>query len=218
MAALELDYEFGSQELLEQALTHRSVGRINNERLEFLGDSVLNCLIADELFRRFPEIPEGDLSRLRARLVNQSTLANIGREMELGQHVRLGSGEKKSGGHRRASILADAVEAVLGAVYLDGGFEACRGLVKRWFDQRLDSLPPASELKDPKTRLQEMLQGRGFDLPTYSVLDASGADHQRVFTVACEVAALGISVEATGTSRRKAEQAAAEIALDAVSG
>ncbi|MDJ0652762.1 MAG: ribonuclease III [Xanthomonadales bacterium] len=218
MAALELDYEFGSPELLEQALTHRSVGRINNERLEFLGDSVLNCLIADELFRRFPEIPEGDLSRLRARLVNQSTLANIGREMELGQHVRLGSGEKKSGGHRRASILADAVEAVLGAVYLDGGFEACRGLVKRWFDQRLDSLPPASELKDPKTRLQEMLQGRGFDLPTYSVLDASGADHQRVFTVACEVAALGISVEATGTSRRKAEQAAAEIALDAVSG
>lgn len=209
-----LEYEFRHAELLRLALTHRSCGNPNNERLEFLGDAVLNMVVAELLFNARPDVPEGDLSRLRARIVRERTLAEIARQLELGGHVLLGPGELKSGGFLRDSILADALEAVIGATFLDGGFEAARNLIERLTGERIAALPDAEALKDPKTRLQELLQGRSLSLPQYEVVNEWGADHDRKFTVECRVQTLDSPIQATATSRRKAEQAAASNALE----
>ena len=212
---LALDYRFRDPELLETALTHRSsAGNANNERLEFLGDALLNCIIAVAVYERYPQASEGDLSRLRASLVKGDTLAGIASELELGAHLHLGGGEMKSGGHRRHSILADALEAVLGAVFLDSDFATCRQLILRLYEPRLAALPPVTELKDPKTRLQEMLQARQRPLPVYQVLAVSGEPHVQRFTIECTVE--GLSTVAEGGSRRKAEQAAARKMLEQV--
>jgi len=218
MSTPEIDYSFSDPELLRQALTHRSAGNRNNERLEFLGDGVLNFAVAAMLYEQFPEASEGDLSRLRARLVRRETLARVGRELGLGDYLILGSGELKSGGHRRDSILADAVEAILGAVFRDGGFDPCRRLVRHWFRSRIEALPPAEQLKDAKTRLQELLQSRRLPLPEYDLEEATGADHARTFTVCCRVPGLKLSFRAQGRSRRKAEQAAASGVLAEILG
>jgi len=204
-----IDYRFGDPALLEEALTHRSTGSFNNERLEFLGDSVLNAVIAARLFEKHPGAREGDMSRMRARLVRGSTLAEVAAGIGLGRSIRLGEGERKSGGFRRSSILADTYEAVLGAIYLDGGFEACQAVILSRFDPLIDALPDSAELKDPKTRLQEWLQGRGRPLPEYELLEEGGAEHRKFFRVACRLADSGRQTEETGSSRRKAEQGAA---------
>jgi ribonuclease III len=210
-----LDYRFRNPELLETALTHRSsAGSANNERLEFLGDALLNCVIALAVFERYPQASEGDLSRLRASLVKGDTLAGIAGELELGSYLHLGGGEMKSGGYRRHSILADALEAVFGAVYLDSDFATCRLLILRLFDLRLASLPPVTELKDPKTRLQEYLQSRQRPLPAYHVRAIGGEPHAQRFTIECAVE--GLSTVAEGSSRRKAEQAAASEMLERI--
>lgn len=208
-----LDYQFRDHELLVEALTHRSAQGRNNERLEFLGDSALNFVIADELFQRRPLDSEGILSRLRASLVNRVSLAQLARAMELGDYLRLGSGEIKSGGHRRESILADTLEAVIGAVYLDRGFDSCRELILRLYHERLEQLPTAAELKDAKTRLQEYLQGQRRPLPVYEVLEVSGKAHDQLFRVECAVAGSGLQTEGEASSRRQAEQVAAEAML-----
>jgi len=213
-----LAYRFARPELLDLALRHRSRGNPNNERLEFLGDAVLNMVVAELLFHARPEAPEGDLSRLRARIVREHTLAEVARELELGAHVLLGPGELKSGGFLRDSILADALEAVIGAVFLDGGFNCARSLVQRLTAERIAGLPEAEKLKDPKTRLQEWLQGRSLALPEYEVVDVHGAEHDRRFTVVCRIAMLAEPIRATAGSRRKAEQAAARKALERISG
>lgn len=209
-----LGYRFDDETLLQTALTHRSVGSLNNERLEFLGDALLNCVVAIELFARRPDAAEGDLSRLRASLVRRETLAALARELGLGEAVRLGEGERKAGMYRRDSVLADTLEALVGAVYLDSDFDTTAGLVRRLFAERLQSLPSAEQLKDPKTRLQEYLQHDGRALPEYELVEASGADHERRFTVCCRVAALDIECVATAGSRRKAEQQAARACID----
>lgn len=208
-----LGHAFRDETLLETALTHRSAGSVNNERLEFLGDAVLNTVIAIDLFARRPEAPEGELSRLRASLVRGETLARIAREIGIGDCVRLGEGERKSGGFRRDSILADTVEAIIGAVYLDSDFDTAARFVLELFSSRLENLPSVEDLKDPKTRLQEFLQRRGEALPEYEVVESSGADHARRFTVRCSIEAHGVNCEATATSRRKAEQQAAKDCL-----
>lgn len=200
--------------LLEAALTHRSAAGLNNERLEFLGDAVLNCVVAMLLYREFGAADEGELSRFRASLVSGESLATIAAEIGLGEQLRLGSGELKSGGHRRKSILADALEALFGAIYLDGGFEAAAGAIERVFSGRLGTLPTAAELKDPKTRLQEALQARGYGLPVYTVEAITGEPHQQTFHVSCRVEALDLVETATGSSRRRAEQSAAEATLE----
>ncbi len=200
--------------LLERALTHRSAGSDNNERLEYLGDAVLSFIVAEMLFRRHPEASEGELSRYRASLVSGEALAAVAAEIGLGEQLRLGDGEVKSGGHRRATILADGLEALFGAIFLDRGLDAARTVAGRLFGGPLAALPSASELKDPKTRLQEWLQGRGFALPTYSVLDVTGEPHDQRFLVRCDVAGLAIAAEAEGSSRRRAEQEAAQRVLD----
>jgi ribonuclease-3 len=202
--------------LYAAALTHRSAASRNNERLEFLGDAVLNLLIAETLYARFPIAPEGDLSRLRARLVSAEPLANIALGLGLGDALQLGSGELKTGGFRRESILSDALEAVIGASYLDAGLEATRTLVARLFSAALEDLPDVETLKDPKTRLQERLQARGFSLPTYTVEKITGEPHEQTFAVRCEVAALGLEFEGEGSSRRRAEQDAATRLLAAL--
>ena len=212
-----LGYECRDPALLEAALTHRSAGGSHNERLEFLGDAVLNCVIAQLVFREFAAADEGDLSRFRASLVSGEALAVIAAEIDLGGQLRLGSGELKSGGFRRKSILADALEALFGAVYLDGGFDAAAGVIERLFIRRLDRLPSAAELKDPKTRLQEALQAQGLPLPSYSVESISGEAHNQLFQVLCSVPTLGLKVSASGPSRRRAEQAAAQLLLNALS-
>jgi ribonuclease-3 len=212
----QLGYECRDPALLESALTHRSAGGAHNERLEFLGDAVLNCVVARLVFHAFPEATEGDLSRFRASLVSGEALAVIAAEIGLGSQLRLGSGELKSGGFRRKSILADALEALFGAVYLDGGFEAAEAVIERLVAPRLDKLPSADELKDPKTRLQETLQARGLPLPTYVVESVSGEAHNQLFEVRCSVSALGLNVSASGPSRRRAEQAAAQRVLNAI--
>jgi ribonuclease-3 len=199
---------------LEAALTHRSAGGPHNERLEFLGDAVLNCVIAMLVFREFGAADEGDLSRFRSSLVSGEALAVIAAEIGLGDQLRLGSGELKSGGFRRKSILADTLEALFGAIYLDGGFDAAAGVIERLFIPRLDRLPSAAELKDPKTRLQETLQARGLPLPGYLVDSVSGEAHSQMFQVSCSVDALGLKTYATGASRRRAEQAAAQLMLE----
>lgn len=211
-----LGYTFTDSRLRDRALTHRSAGRRHNERLEFLGDGVLNFVIADALFHRFPDAPEGDLSRLRARLVRGETLAKVALELDLGQALIMGSGEQKSGGHRRSSILADVVEALLGAIYLDGGFDACRTVILRLFAERLATLPPADDLKDPKTRLQEWLQGHGHPVPHYELVDSWGEEHQRMFRCQCKVKPSAEPFFGEGRSRRKAEQIAATAALEAL--
>lgn len=206
-----IDYRFRDPGLLQQALTHRSHGGRHYERLEFLGDSLLNLTVSDLLYSAHPTAPEGDLSRMRSRLVRDVTLAEIARELDLSQYLRLGHGELRSGGFLRESILADVVEALIGAVYLDGGFETARAMVTSLIGRRLAELPDAEQLKDPKTRLQELLQGRGLDLPEYVVLAESGADHAKRFLVRCSVGDLLPFVEAEAGSRRKAEQAAARL-------
>ena len=199
--------------LFAAALTHRSAGGAHNERLEFLGDAALNFLIAEQLYRDFPQADEGDLSRLRARLVSREPLAEIAAGLELGAVLRLGAGELKSGGFRRQSILADALEALLGALYLDGGLAALAPVIERLFRPRISALPPPDTLKDAKTRLQELLQARGHPLPRYHVLEVAGEDHAQRFTAGCEVPALKLSTRAEGTSRRRAEQGAAAAML-----
>lgn len=208
-----ISYSFENNQLLKEALTHRSCGSSNYERLEFLGDSVLNLVVSARLFEMKPEAQEGDLSRMRARLVRGSSLARVAASIDLGKHLNLGEGERKSGGFRRASILADAFEAVLGGIYLDGGFAACRDEILRLFDPLIESLPGVEELKDPKTRLQEWLQARGRPLPQYTLVGEEGADHAKKFTVQCELPDDGSLVEAVGDGRRKAEQAAATVTL-----
>lgn len=206
-----VDYRFSDPELLKQALTHRSHGGRHYERLEFLGDSLLNLVASDLLYHSHQHAPEGDLSRMRSRLVRDVTLAEIARELHLGRHLRLGQGELRSGGFLRESILADVVEALVGAIYLDGGFDPARRVVTELIGRRLDELPSAEQLKDPKTRLQELLQGHGLALPEYSVLSESGADHAKRFLVQCAVGDLLPPVQAEAGSRRKAEQAAARL-------
>ncbi|MCC5811953.1 MAG: ribonuclease III [Ectothiorhodospiraceae bacterium] len=213
-----LGYRFSRPELLEEALTHRSVSERNNERLEFLGDSILNFVIASELFRLRPQDSEGALSRLRASLVNKESLAEIARQLQLGQWLRLGSGELKSGGRRRDSILSDAVESILGAVYLDGGYEQCRALILRLYSQRLEHLPEASALKDPKTRLQEYLQSTKRGLPSYEVVQVTGKAHNQSFSVKCQIEELGEMTSGTAGSRRRAEQIAAKAMLEKLTG
>ncbi|WP_408014918.1 ribonuclease III [Sediminihaliea albiluteola] len=208
-----LGYQFKDRKLLELALTHRSAGSKNNERLEFLGDSIVNHVIAESLYHRFPSMREGDMSRLRASLVKGDTLAKLANELEFGECLQLGAGEKKSGGHRRASILADALEAVAGAILLDSDVETCRECLLRWFDGRLQALQSGSAAKDPKTLLQEFLQGRGRSLPSYELLSVEGEDHQQYFEVSCVIDKPALKVQGSGSSRRKAEQAAAALAL-----
>ncbi len=200
--------------LLGQALTHRSAGSDNNERLEYLGDAVLSFVVAELLFHAHPEASEGELSRYRASLVSGDALGAIALELGLGEHLRLGEGELKSGGKRRASILADALEALIGAVYLDQGLAAASALAARVLQRRLEELPGASDLKDAKTRLQEWLQGRGLNLPEYKVLEITGEPHEQHFRVRCDVGELAIAAEAGGSSRRRAEQEAAAMVLD----
>jgi ribonuclease-3 len=211
-----LGYAFADPALLERALTHRSYAGGHNERLEFLGDSLLGCVVAILLYERHPGMPEGDLSRLRAALVNQASLFEVAQSLDLGDCLRLGEGELKSGGFRRPSILADAVEAILGAVYLDGGFDAVREVIERLFGPRLDSAGTDPPGKDPKTALQERLQGRRLPLPRYAVLQVGGEAHQQTFRVECRVDELGVVVTGEGLSRRAAEQDAAQAALAAL--
>ena len=209
-----LKYEFKSHQLLEQALTHRSADIINNERFEYLGDAILSFIIAEALFERFPQAKEGKLSRLRASLVKGVTLAEIGRELRLSEVLILGPGELKSGGFRRESILADTVEAILGAVYLDGGIEQVKNLILRLYDERLASIDIDEAIKDPKTRLQELLQSRKQPLPLYSVNEVKTSEQESpLFEASCQVGLLNKVVMAKGSSHRKAEQKSAERAL-----
>jgi ribonuclease-3 len=210
-----LGYRFTDQDLLARALTHRSYGTAHNERLEFLGDSVLNCAVALELYLKFPELNEGELSRLRASLVSQPSLAAIANARGFGACLRLGEGELRSGGSRRPSMLADAVEAVVGAAFLDGGFGAAQGVVHVLFGEALDTIDPRTTAKDAKTRLQEYLQGRHLPLPRYSVIAVRGEAHEQLFQVECEIAALNIRSQGEGPSRRSAEQEAAHAAYEA---
>lgn len=205
-----LGYRFNDESLVRLALTHRSKGEHNNERLEFLGDSILNFVIAEELYQRFAKAKEGKLSRLRARIVKGDTLSEIAREKDLGEFLLLGSGELKSGGFRRDSILADVVEALIGAIYLDAGFDVARERILAWFASRLDALTLADPIKDPKTRLQEHQQANKLSLPKYEVLSVTGPSNEQLFTVQCVVPEWPEPVSAKGTSRRGAEQNAAE--------
>jgi len=211
-----IGFKFSRPELLQQALTHRSHGSPHNERLEFLGDSVLNCLAAAELFGRFAELSEGDLSRLRAGLVRRETLHQLALALGLGDLLRLGEGELKSGGFTRPSILADAFEALIGAVFVDAGFDAARGVVRRLYGPLLEALDPEAPGKDPKTLLQELLQARKVALPRYSVVATSGAAHNQNFEVECLIAALSVRTLGRGTSRRTAEQEAALRAFEQI--
>ena len=209
------DYAFRDPRLLEQALTHRSYARSRNyERLEFLGDSVLNLVISRDIFQRFADASEGELSRLRASLVKESTLAKVSRDIGLGDYLRLGGGELKSGGFRRASILADALEAVIGAVYLDSDFTQAEAVVLGLFETRLRNLDIGEELKDPKTRLQEYLQAQQKNLPSYTVEKTTGKSHNQTFTVSCTIAEMKLQAQGSGASRKKAEQQAARSILD----
>lgn len=211
-----LGYEFSKPELLRQALTHRSFGTPNNERLEFLGDSVLNCVIATVIYHLYTRLPEGDLSRLRAHLVKEPTLAEIARSLNLGEHLILGEGEMKSGGFRRPSILADTLEAVMGAIYLDGGFEKVVLIIEELYALLLKDLDPATLGKDPKTMLQEYLQGRRIALPRYSIVATRGEAHEQHFQVECLIPELNIRALGEGGSRRNAEQDAAKNAYQAI--
>jgi ribonuclease-3 len=210
-------YDFQNESLLIQALTHRSRSAANNERLEFLGDGVLNFIIAHQLFQRFPKLSEGDLSRLRAQLVKESTLCGIAIVLNLGESLRLGEGELKSSGWRRPSVLADALEAIIGAVFVDGGFAAAEAFVVRIYTPLFKQINPKSIGKDPKSLLQEYLQGRKIDLPEYTVLATQGDAHCQVFRVECHIAELKITTQGEAASRRAAEQQAAKLAYNKIS-
>jgi len=212
-----IGYTFSNFDLLKQALTHRSALGDHNERLEFLGDSILSFAISTDLYLRFPKVNEGDLSRMRATLVCGKMLAEIGREFQLSDCLILGPGELKSGGFRRDSIIADGVEAIIGAAFLDSNIDTAKKLILKWFDSRLRTIEPGISQKDPKTRLQEHLQSRKQPLPLYEVLEIKGEAHNQRFTMSCSIAGLK-AVEGQGTSRRKAEQIAAEKMLEALLG
>jgi len=212
----KIDYSFTNRDFLLQALTHRSMGGAHNERLEFLGDSLLGMFIAEALYIKFPNVAEGDLSRMRATLVRGQTLAELARDFEVGDFLRLGPGELKSGGFRRDSILADSVEAIIAAVYLDSDMKQCESLVLNWYQSRLNSIEPGVSQKDPKTQLQEWLQGRRLPLPTYEVLEVTGQAHNQRFTMSCAVEGVDEKAIGVGTSRRKAEQDAAQKALEVI--
>lgn len=209
-----LGYSFNNESLLLQALTHRSAANNHNERLEFLGDSILSIIISDALYHQFPKATEGDLSRMRATLVRGDTLAKIAKEFQLGDYLTLGPGELKSGGFRRESILADAVEAIIGAIYLDSELETVRGLLLGWYEQRLQEIKPGLSQKDAKTQLQEYLQGDKKPLPEYEVVSVEGEAHNQRFTVECRIEGQANAVTGVGSSRRKAEQQAAAQALE----
>ena len=209
-----LGHGFRDAALLRQALTHRSHGTPHNERLEFLGDGLLNFVVARLLYEKFAKLPEGDLSRLRAHLVNQQTLSELAVSLSLGDHLRLGEGELKSGGFRRPSILADAFEAIIGAIFLDSGFAAAEQTLARLYQPLLERVDPQALGKDPKTRLQELLQGRRLALPQYSIATVSGEAHEQHFVVECAVPELGITTRGEGPNRRAAEQEAARTAFD----
>lgn len=212
----KLEYEARDPTLFAAALTHRSAGSGHNERLEFLGDAVLNLIIAAHLYRLYPHATEGDLSRLRARVVSAEPLADIGAGLGIGEVLKMGSGELKSGGYRRRSILADAFEAICGAVFLDSGLDATRTIIERLFTPRIEALPPLDELKDAKTRLQEYLQSRALPLPRYSVERVEGEPHAQTFWVVCNLKSYALRTEGDGSSRRRAEQVAAERALEEI--
>jgi len=215
---IRLGHTWRERPLLTQALTHRSHGASNNERLEYLGDGILNCVVGLMLYQRFPEMPEGRLSRLRANLVNQDALHEIARDLDLGSYLRLGEGELKSGGASRPSILADALESLFGAAFLDGGFETARAMIERLFNERICAINPLVQGKDAKTRLQEWLQSRHHGLPRYTLVDTSGQAHAQTFHVECQIAALKITTLGQGCNRKTAEQVAAEVALALVEG
>ncbi|UTF61044.1 ribonuclease III [Gilvimarinus sp. DA14] len=208
-----LGYQFKDITRLQLALSHRSVGAANNERLEFLGDSIVNFLVGEALFEQFPKAREGQLSRLRSQMVKGETLAELAREFELGECLSLGEGEMKSGGHRRDSILADAVEAIIGAIYLDSDMPSCRTRVLQWYDSRLQALSLENPAKDAKTRLQEYLQSRREPLPDYQVVAVAGEAHAQMFTVECHVSLLDTPESARASSRRAAEKQSAAQAL-----
>ncbi len=209
----KLGYSFNNLELLQIALSHRSIGKNNNERLEFLGDSVIGYVMAEELYARFSDENEGNLSRYRSLLVKGDTLASIARQMSVGQYLRLGGGELKSGGFRRASILADAMEAIIGAITLDSDIEQARECILIWYKERLDNIKTL-DLKDPKTRLQEQLQANKFDLPKYKVISVNGKEHAQIFQVDCYIKELDLTITSEGSSRRAAEQKSAELMLE----
>lgn len=210
-----IGHRFTRPELLQQALTHRSAGAPHNERLEFLGDALVNLMVAEALYTHWPRADEGALTRARAELVRESALAPIARALELGERLTLGPGEMKSGGHRRDSILADALEALIAAIYLDSDFPTCREVVLPWFQAAIAALPPPHKVgKDAKTRLQEWLQARQKPLPVYTLIAESGEDHAKSFEVSCTLAQPAIAAEGIGNSRRAAEQAAAEAVLE----
>lgn len=208
-----LGYDFRAQSLLLTALTHRSFSKTNNERLEYLGDAVLGLFIAEQLFRKFPQAAESELTRLRASLVNREALARLARELDLGSHIRLGKGERKSGGQEKESLLSDAMEALLGAIYLDSDFLTCHRVLLKLYGPLLDGLTLETVEKDPKTELQERMQAQGKPLPCYHVIATAGEAHDRLFTVACQVEGLDEPVSATGKSKKIAEQNAAQLAL-----
>jgi ribonuclease-3 len=209
-----LGYTFVDPDNLTAALTHRSAHKKHNERLEFLGDAILGMVVATALYQRFPKQPEGKLTRMRSSLVKGDTLAEVAREFELGDVLLLGPGELKSGGFRRDSILADAVEAIIGAIYLEAGMQTCESLIIKWFESRLKALDPEAVSKDDKTRLQEFLQGNKQPLPVYEVTEIRGKSHDQTFYVACSVVGLKDTIVGKGNSRRKAEQRAAKQALE----
>jgi len=212
---LRFGVSFSDPALLDRALTHRSAGQANYERLEFLGDALINTAVSIELYQRFPRASEGDLTRLRASLIRESSLAGLARSIDLSDYLRMGGGELKSGGYRRDSILADTLEALIAATFLDGGWECCQQLVRALFASSLEGVD-LSAAKDAKTQLQEWVQGRAMPLPDYVLVDATGKDHDKLFTVACRVDGLSLSVEAEGRSRKLAEQAAASALLDRI--
>lgn len=204
-----LDYRFNDAALFRQALTHRSAQGRNNERLEFLGDAVLDFVISEAVFKARPDVSEGDLSKLRSSLVKDTSLAALAADLGLGTHLILGGGEQKTGGHRRESILADSLEAIFAAVFLDSGIDAAKDIIERVFADRLEKLPDVDDLRDPKTRLQEWLQARQMALPVYELVDVSGQDHRQKFEVSCVIEGAAVSTHGTSTTRRKAEQKAA---------
>ena len=208
-----LNHKFSDPDLVRLALTHRSANKLNNERLEFLGDSLLGYIVAEILFEIFPQANEGELSRLRAMLVNKTTLAEIAREIDLKNFIQLGSGEKKSGGDNRDSILADAIEALIAAIYLDGGINSCKSLIEDWIADRIATESVVEQQKDAKTKLQEMMQAQGLSLPFYSVLEISGEAHEQNFLVECRVDVMTEPQKGTGSSKRNAEQQAANVML-----
>lgn len=205
-----LNYEFQNSKLLESALSHRSYSNENNERLEFLGDSILNMVIALELFKRFPNHQEGELTRMRAKLVRGDTLAELAREFELGNYIKMSPAELRSGGSERDSILADSIEAIIGSIYLDAGFDAAQRCIVLWFGPRLEHPELIQQLKDPKTELQEFLQGRQMELPEYTIDEITGEAHDQIFKVSCHIKGIPISTTGVDTTRRRAEKKAAE--------